>query len=121
MYTVCTVCEKCTLYTVLYTAPVGVDGQDVPMEWVDHLFLTLAAKLLKRDIVVIPCFPENGHAGSDFLRFFGGPRQGDQQDTPATAPPILLAVTEEMVFCSGHFQVLATRGVRNIGEILVII
>ena len=104
-----------TVHTALLTMHLQEwsDKMSQPMEWVDHIFLTLAAKLLNRDIIIVPCFPENGHAGGDFLRFLGGLREGDL-DTPAASPPILLATTEENVFCSGHFQVFATRDLSNI-------
>ena len=108
-----------TVHTALLTMHLQEwsDKMSQPMEWVDHIFLTLAAKLLKRDIIIVPCFPENCHYGGDFLRFLGGLREGDLasgQDTAAASPPILLATTEENVFCSGHFQVIATRDVQNI-------
>ena len=66
-------------------------------QFVDSVFLQLAALLHKRDIILFPCFPSGYRDG--MWRLFG------DGDLPGCGPPILLMLAEEEAFISPHYQV----------------
>jgi hypothetical protein len=70
-----------------------------PGFYVDQVFLSLLGLYCKRDIVLVPCFPQSGW-GSSFRRILGGPGQ-----TAAPGIPILMGYHEDEYFVSCHFQV----------------
>ena len=84
-------------------------------EWVDHIFMVAAAKMFKRDIVMLPTFPRSGWPGDGSLRCIrGGPRMHPEEldgpnplgvDSPAPGPPFLLGVIEAGTYCNEHYQV----------------
>ena len=69
-------------------------------EYVDEVWLQLAAKYLDRDLLLLPCFEKSSWDGT-FRRIFGG--RG--VDAPASGPPIFLGQLEEEFFISPHYQV----------------
>ena len=75
-----------------------------PGEYVDQVWLQLAALYLSRDILLLPCFEKNSWNGV-FRRLYGG----EGIETPALGPPVLLGLLEEEIFVSPHFQVMVIR------------
>ena len=77
-----------------------------PGEYADLVWLQLLAIRHDSDVMVFPCFPEPGWEGG-FHRLLGGSTkpEGSEVRSAGRGRPVLLVLTEEEYFLSGHFQV----------------
>ena len=54
-----------------------IDNHTRPGYWCDYSFLLAAANYLKRDLVILPIDPKDGHGGTGFIRITPRETSGD--------------------------------------------